>query len=62
MRLSDFSPAQWLGIGGSETEWKFFEDSEIEETTNSLRALIKIFLDAAPQLLDGIVVPDLKSK
>lgn len=47
------SAMQWFGIGGG-TDWTLWEDSEIKNATDSLARLVKLFLDAAPVLLEGI--------
>jgi hypothetical protein len=48
------SPTAWFGIGGGSTDWKLWENSEMEEATDSMCLLVKQFLDAAPSLLEGI--------
>jgi|SRR6185437_7274835 len=47
------SVMQWFGIGGG-TDWTLWDDSEIQDATDSLARLVKHFLDAAPDLLEGI--------
>lgn len=47
------SAMQWLGLGGS-TDWILWQDSQVEEATETMALLIKRFLDAAPILLAGV--------
>jgi hypothetical protein len=54
------SAMQWLGLGGS-TDWILWQDSQVEEATETMALLIKRFLDAAPTLLAGVPEVGFKS-
>lgn len=55
------SARQWFGIGGGSTDWKLWDDSEIEEATDGLALLVGRFVRAAPMILREVPPVEIES-